>query len=155
MPIPTETIRNNCKHAKLFRPVSQTGLEINPRGVTIISESDLYRSIIRSNLPDAEKFQDWVVEEVLPSIRKTGVYVAGEERLETEEELSLRVMRMLHQKVEVQKVMIAQQQRVIAEQQPRVEAADAFLSTGKTWFIDRVARSSPRGTWHHLATRTL
>jgi len=40
----------------------------------IIPESDLYRLIMRSKLPAAEKFQDWVVEEVLPTIRQTGSY---------------------------------------------------------------------------------
>ena len=39
-----------------------------------IPESDVYRLVLRSTLEDAEKFQDWVVEEVLPSIRKTGKY---------------------------------------------------------------------------------
>jgi hypothetical protein len=41
---------------------------------TIIPESDLYRLIIRSKLPAAEKFQDWVMEIVLPQTRKTGAY---------------------------------------------------------------------------------
>lgn len=40
----------------------------------IIPESDLYRLILRSKLPQAEAFQDWVTEEILPSIRKHGVY---------------------------------------------------------------------------------
>lgn len=40
----------------------------------IIPESDVYRLVMRSNLPDAERFQDWVVEEVLPSIRRAGGY---------------------------------------------------------------------------------
>ena len=39
-----------------------------------ISEPGLYQLIMRSNLPAAEKFQDWVFEEVLPSIRETGSY---------------------------------------------------------------------------------
>jgi prophage antirepressor-like protein len=42
--------------------------------VTVINEANLYRLIIRSNAPNAEPFQDWVSEEVLPSIRKTGSY---------------------------------------------------------------------------------
>lgn len=42
--------------------------------VNVIPESDLYRLIFHSELPDAEKFQDWVFEEVLPSLRKTGSY---------------------------------------------------------------------------------
>jgi len=40
----------------------------------IINESGLYRLIMRSNKPDAERFQDWVFEDVLPSIRQTGKY---------------------------------------------------------------------------------
>lgn len=42
----------------------------------IINESGLYRLIFGSQLPSAEKFQDWVYDEVLPSIRKTGFYQA-------------------------------------------------------------------------------
>ena len=42
--------------------------------VSIIPESDLYRLIMKSKLPSAEKFADWVFEEVLPAIRKTGKY---------------------------------------------------------------------------------
>ena len=39
-----------------------------------IPESDVYRLVLRSTLPSAERFQSWVVEEVLPAIRKTGSY---------------------------------------------------------------------------------
>lgn len=45
----------------------------NPnRGV--VSEPGVYRLVMRSNLPAAERFQDWLAEEVIPSIRKTGSY---------------------------------------------------------------------------------
>lgn len=40
----------------------------------IVSEAGLYKLIMRSDKPEAERFQDWVMEEVLPSIRKTGSY---------------------------------------------------------------------------------
>lgn len=42
--------------------------------MTVIPESDLYRLVFRSKLEAAERFTDWVVEEVLPAIRKTGRY---------------------------------------------------------------------------------
>ncbi len=45
-----------------------------PQDVTVINEANLYRLISRSNAPNAEPFQDWVCEEVLPAIRKTGSY---------------------------------------------------------------------------------
>jgi len=47
--------------------------------MTIIPESDLYRLIMKSQLDSAEKFQDWVCEEVLPTIRKTGGYVSNDD----------------------------------------------------------------------------
>jgi len=63
---------------KLFRSNESSLLklpfEVNPMGIQIINEKDLYRLIMRSRLPNAEIFQDWVTDEVLPAIRKTGSY---------------------------------------------------------------------------------
>ncbi len=44
--------------------------------VTFVNEPNLYRVIFRSNKPEARVFQDWVFNDVLPSIRKTGQYIA-------------------------------------------------------------------------------
>jgi len=65
---PNNAINTHCKKVNKFK-YPETGQPIN-----IIPESDLYRLIIRSKLPTAERFGDWVFEEVLPSIRKTGKY---------------------------------------------------------------------------------
>jgi len=46
--------------------------------VAVIQEPDVYRLIMRSKLPSAEKFADWVFEEVLPTIRRTGTYTRDE-----------------------------------------------------------------------------
>lgn len=54
------------------RIVSST-LGGNPN-VTIVSEGGMYRLVLRSRKPEAEAFTDWVTDEVLPSIRKTGGY---------------------------------------------------------------------------------
>ncbi|MFM6271379.1 MAG: Bro-N domain-containing protein, partial [Dolichospermum sp.] len=47
------------------------------RDITVLEEAGIYQLIFSSKLPAAEKFQDWVFEEVLPSIRKTGSYSAS------------------------------------------------------------------------------
>ena len=47
----------------------------NTQKMTLIPESDIYRLIFGSKLKEAEKFQDWVFDEVLPSIRKHGAYI--------------------------------------------------------------------------------
>lgn len=53
--------------------------------VTLLSESGLYKFILRSDKPQARPFQDWVTREVLPSVRKTGGYILGEEKVATSE----------------------------------------------------------------------
>lgn len=67
-----KAVADHCKGA---RPVggNETLLPLDPQ-TTIIPERDLYRLIMRSKLPAAERFEDWVVGEVLPAIRKTGRY---------------------------------------------------------------------------------
>lgn len=67
-------VATHCKYAKLFKGTESVPLTESPRGINIIPESDVYRLVMRSKLPSAERFQDWVCEDVLPSIRKTGQY---------------------------------------------------------------------------------
>ena len=47
-----------------------------PQPVTIVNESGLYSLILRSRKPEAKAFKKWVTSEVLPTIRKTGGYMA-------------------------------------------------------------------------------
>jgi len=53
--------------------------------LVLISESGLYKLVMRSDKPEAKTFQDWVTREVLPSIRKNGGYIAGQEKVATGE----------------------------------------------------------------------
>jgi prophage antirepressor-like protein len=67
-----QSIRKNCKKQKAL-PVYETG---QVRKLIVIPISDVFRLVMRSKLESAEQFQDWVYEEVLPSIQKTGSYNA-------------------------------------------------------------------------------
>jgi prophage antirepressor-like protein len=51
----------------------------------VINESGLYNVILRSDKPEAKPFRKWVTSEVLPSIRKNGGYIAGQEQLTPQE----------------------------------------------------------------------
>ena len=66
-----DAVNTHCKKVNDFR---DSKMLPTATPMKIIPESDVYRLIMRSNLPTAEKFQTWVCEEVLPSIRKTGGY---------------------------------------------------------------------------------
>lgn len=58
-----------------FKRVSQIATPSGAQNMTLINEAGLYKLIMRSKLPNAEKFSDWCCGEVLPSIRKHGAYV--------------------------------------------------------------------------------
>ncbi|MCC0658374.1 hypothetical protein IC175_17605 [Clostridioides sp. ES-S-0123-01] len=64
-----DAILRHCKGV-----VKHDGFKINGIKIALITEGDVYRLIVGSNLPNAEKFESWVFDEVLPSIRETGQY---------------------------------------------------------------------------------
>jgi prophage antirepressor-like protein len=72
-----KAIEAHCKYAKILKASELDGLEIGPRGAYCFPESDLYRLTLRSNMPDADVFQDWICETVIPTLRKTGRYQIG------------------------------------------------------------------------------
>lgn len=65
-----DAIARHCKGGRETRLPSAGGNQV----VRLIPERDVYRLIMRSKLPAAEAFEDWVVSDVLPSLRKTGGY---------------------------------------------------------------------------------
>lgn len=68
-----DAIQRHCKSGKKVFCPHKNG--IGGTNMVYIPEKDVYRLIMRSNLPNAEQFQDWVCDEVLPSIRKHGGYL--------------------------------------------------------------------------------
>lgn len=67
---PEKAIREKCKGVSKLDTPTAGGIQ----QVNYIPEGDLYRLIVSSKLPAAEKFESWVFDEVLPSIRQTGGY---------------------------------------------------------------------------------
>lgn len=65
-----KAVRTHCKGVSEVDIPTNGGLQ----KAKVIPEGDIYRLIIRSQLPDAEKFETWVFDEVLPQIRETGGY---------------------------------------------------------------------------------
>lgn len=103
-----------------------------------IPESDLYRLVMRSNLPDAERFQDWIVEEVLPSIRKHGAYMTQEtiEEVLTNPDTIIRLATELKEKREkVQKLEVQAE-----ADRPKVLFAQAVESSDNSILVGDLAK---------------
>lgn len=63
---------------RVIQRSENTTFEIPNRGLTVINESGMYSLVLSSKLPNARKFKRWVTNEVLPTIRKHGVYAVDE-----------------------------------------------------------------------------
>lgn len=89
--VPRKALFDHCKGV-LKRNIPTSG---GIQEMSFIPESDLYRLVFSSKLPNAERFTDWVTEEVLPSIRRNGGYIAGQEQM-SPEELMARALDVAH-----------------------------------------------------------
>lgn len=97
-----------CKALEMSNPTmvaqrldddERTKLDLGRQGETnFITESGLYAVILRSDKPNARKFRKWVTSEVLPSIRKNGGYIAGQETL-SDEELMAKALLVANNKI--------------------------------------------------------
>ena len=109
--------------------------------LSFIPEGDVYRLIIRSNLPSAEKFEHWVFDDILPSIRKHGLY-AIDDVLENPDLLikaltELKKEREEKKRLELENAVKAQQ---IAEMQPKVSYYDIVLACPDLVTITQIAK---------------
>lgn len=101
----------------------------------IIPESDVYRLIIKSNLPSAEKFESWLMEEVLPQIRKNGMYATDE--LLNNPDLLIEVATKLKEERTLR--LVAEQK--VAEMQPKVNYHDIILANKSVTPISFIAKN--------------
>lgn len=112
---------------------------------TFINESNLYKVIFQSRKPEAEKFIEWVTHEVLPAIRKTGGYIAGEENM-NEDELILKAINVLNTKVEKlrleNKNLLAdnnKKEQIIGELKPKADYTDRILQSDDLTKVNVIA----------------
>ena len=102
------------------RQTSTSDMGVSVRNsLTVVSESGLYKLILRSDKEQARRFQNWVTRDVLPAIRKDGGYILGEEKVATgelsEDELVFRAMEVMKRKIERLSVENASMKEVLEE----------------------------------------
>lgn len=92
--------------------------------MSFVPEGDVYRLIAHSKLPKAQEFEVWLFEIVLPSIRKTGGYIAGEEHMDDDQLLAQAVL-VAQRKLEERTAQLEAANRQIEADRPKVVFADA------------------------------
>ena len=115
---PQKAIRDHCKGVNTGDFNTTGGMQT----LNIIKESDVYRLIMRSKLESAIEFQDWLVEEVLPSIRKNGGYMVDND--ESPEDLFSRALKMADGIIKERDLKVQVYQNKLEQAKPMIEFAE-------------------------------
>lgn len=130
-----KAIRTHCKGVSEMDIPSKGGVQC----MKIIPEGDIYRLIVRSKLPSAEKFEKWVFDEVIPSIRTNGGYIAGQETL-SDEDLMAKAILVAQKKIKERDQIIEQQKQKIEADRPKTIFADAVSASHTSILIGDLAK---------------
>lgn len=148
-----DAISRHCKgvvkHDVVSKTTNQYGVVTNQTvEMSFIPEGDVYRLIVRSKLPQAEKFESWVFDEVLPTIRKHGLYAPDE--LLNNPDLVIQAMtklkeeRLKTEKLEAEKEVLALEnkakEQVINELRPKLNYLDVILGSKNLLNITQIAK---------------
>lgn len=102
------------------------------RKTTIINESGFYSLVFQSKMKKAKEFKHWVTSEVLPSIRKNGGYIAGQEKM-TDDELMAKALMVAQNK-------IAERDKQIERMKPKEIFADAVSASETSILVGDLAK---------------
>ncbi len=136
-----KAIREHCKGVSEIDTPTNGGVQ----KMKYISEGDVYRLITHSRLPEAEKFERWVFDEVLPSIRKHGAYMTDEtlHRAITEPDFLIQLATELKEEQEKRRALqstVAVQSQQITELQPKASYYDVVLNSKDLLSIGKIAK---------------
>lgn len=138
---PADAITAHCKGSVKHRLPTNGGMQ----ELKIIPEGDVYRLITHSKLPAAEKFESWVFDEVLPSIRKHGAYMTEDtiKKAIAEPDFIIKLATELKKEQEQNKQLTetcSQQQQVIGELKPKADYVDKILKSDSLVTITQIAK---------------
>lgn len=131
----SKAIRTHCKGVAEMDTPTTGGIQ----KMKYIPEGDIYRLVIRSQLPNAEKFETWVFDEVIPSIRKNGGYIQGQENL-SDEELLAKALMVAQNKIAERDALIQRQSEMIEAAKPKTIFADAVATSKSSILIGELAK---------------
>lgn len=153
---PAKAVIDHCKGVTVLETPTNGGVQQIKYG----KEGELYRLILKSNAPMAEAFQNWVCDEVLPSIRKQGGYMIAKADESAEEVMARalliaqqtlqrrdeRIKSLENENQEQQQLLLAQgsqiteMQGAITEMRPKANYCDIILKSPSTVTVTQIAQ---------------
>lgn len=132
---PADAVNQHCKGVVILPTPTNGGVQDIKYG----KESEVYRLTMKSKLPDAEKFQDWVCDEVLPSIRKHGGYITTQQN-DTPEEIMARALIVAQETLKRKEQRLIEAESKIQQDAPKVLFADAVSTSQRSCLIAELAK---------------
>jgi prophage antirepressor-like protein len=127
---PRKALIDHCKGVTKRDTLTAGGAQ----SISFIPEGDVYRLIVSSKLPKAQEFEVWLFETVLPSIRKHGGYISGEEHMNDDELLAQAVL-VAQRKLEERTAQLDAANKKIEKLEPKAAYFDTVASAdGSTSF---------------------
>ena len=141
---PSKAVGDHCRYiTKRYIPHPQSpDKQIE---VSFIPEGDVYRLIVRSKLPSAEKFEKWVFDDVLPTIRKHGAYMTQEtlENAILNPDYLLKIVTALKEETDKRKILErenSEQKHLIVEMEPKATYCDMVLKSKDLIPVTQIAK---------------
>lgn len=138
------TLKTKCKNVIKCEVPHNKNTELLVE-TNFIPEGDVYRLIASSKLPSAEKFERWVFEEVLPTVRKTGMYIDDNvlDKLLSDPDTTIKILERykeerIAREVAENKVLLLEEEKAINEH--KVMAYEDFINCDETYSFSTVAK---------------
>ena len=131
---PSKALSDHCKGVtKRYTPTNSGTQEMS-----FIPESDLYRLVFSSKLPTAEKFTDWVTSEVLPTIRRHGLYATPDtvEKMLADPDTTIKLLETIKQERAARMALEAKAEA----DKPKVLFADAVSASHTSILVGDLAK---------------
>lgn len=132
---PRDAISRHCKGVVKHDTPTKSGIQ----SMSYISEGDIYRLITHSKLPSAERFERWVFDEVLPSIRKNGGYINGQESM-SDDELMAKALLVAQNKITEKDKKIAEQGKQIDDMKQPALLGKAITTADTSILVGDLAK---------------
>ena len=131
---PRDALSRHCKGVVKRDTPTESGIQ----EMSFIPESDLYRLVFSSRLPQAEKFTDWVTQEVLPTIRRHGMYATAEtvEKMLSDPDAMIQVFTALKEERAARQALADK----VEQDKPKVLFADAVATAHTSILVGELAK---------------
>lgn len=133
---PAKAVIDHCKGFPIWKPLESAG---GIQQARFITEGDMYRLIASSKLPTAERFESWIYDEVLPSIRKTGGYIPTTEA-DSDEDILAKAVLIAQKTIDLKNRQLQAKDAQIKELEPKAKALDDFTNVPDALLVRDAAK---------------